>query len=528
MNRISEEFLKEGLALLEKYRAARLPLEARIRSDEEFLRLRHTPTGSAAASDMPSPASSWLFSSITGKHADMLERIPEPICLAREESDEPAAELLSKIIPVILDRCDFKRVYSELLYDKLKHGSGVYGVFWNPTLDSGLGDIELRRVELLNLYWEPGVSDIQDSENLFYVTSVSRAALEGRYPDAIRFEKPLGTLSCGDFEDGERVPVIDRYYKKYEGGKVKLCFVKFTPECLIYSSEEEGDESFYHHGRYPFVFDTLYREAGTPAGYGIISVTRGAQAYIDRLDENILEHSIMASKPRYMLKRNVGLDKNDFLDWNNPIIEVDGDLGEERVRAVDTPKLDTSILEVRGSKIDEIKEASYTRDINYGTAASNISSGVAIAALQEAGDKNSREIACESERAFADAVALMIELIRQFYDDGRIFRITAPNRREYVRFSKASVREQTFSLGGELMCRLPVFDIEVRASKSSPFTRASHNETLTELYRLGVFARENRDAALILLDSLELDGKGELIKQLKRAYPERESEVSDK
>ena len=54
----------------------------------------------------------------------------------------------------------------------------------------------------------------------------------------------------------------------------------------------------------------------------------------------------------------------------------------------------------------------------------------AIAAMQEAGSKLSRDGNKAAYRAFREVVELVVELIRQFYDLPRQFRILGENGRE--------------------------------------------------------------------------------------------------
>ena len=57
-----------------------------------------------------------------------------------------------------------------------------------------------------------------------------------------------------------------------------------------------------------------------------------------------------------------------------------------------------------------------------------------------------------------------------------------------------------------------IFDIQVVAEKQSPFSRAAQNETVKELYGMGLFAPANAEPALVCLDAMEFEGK-ESIKQ---------------
>ena len=42
-------------------------------------------------------------------------------------------------------------------------------MFWNPELEDGLGDIDIRFLDILNVFWEPGITNLQASRNLFVV-----------------------------------------------------------------------------------------------------------------------------------------------------------------------------------------------------------------------------------------------------------------------------------------------------------------------------------------------------------------------
>ena len=123
-----------------------------------------------------------------------MENIPSPVCIAREKSDTEYAGVLNSVLPVILDRISFKSLYSELQYDKLKHGTAVYGVFWNPDAVKGLGDIDVKRIDILNLFWEPGICSLQESQNVFYTSLIDNEALYSAYPWAR--EKSTSVSTC--------------------------------------------------------------------------------------------------------------------------------------------------------------------------------------------------------------------------------------------------------------------------------------------------------------------------------------------
>ena len=112
-------------------------------------------------------------------------------------------------------------------------------------------------------------------------------------------------------------------------------------------------------------------------------------------------------------------------------------------------------------------------------------------------------------RAFARQCYLIIELMRQFYDEQRVFRITGQRgESEFVPFSAQGLRAKPVpAVGGvELGSREPVFDIVVSAAKKSTFSRLSQNETAKECYKLGFFDPANADAALAALEMMDFEG----------------------
>ena len=148
-------------------------------------------------------------------------------------------------------------------------------------------------------------------------------------------------------------------------------------------------------------------------------------------------------------------------------------------------------------KIDEMKETSANRDFSQGSVSGGVTAAAAISALQEAGSKTSRDMIAASYRAFVELMALTIELVREFYDEPRIFRIAGEGTARFVEFSAGELRGK---------CE-PVFDVYVRPQKRSAYSKLAQNELARELYRLGFFKPELAEQALAALELMEFDGK---------------------
>lgn len=512
VRRVDEQTVAEGVRLLLEYKRGKSVLEQRIVRNEEWYRLRYNRVQGGSGERGPiDPHSAWLLNSLMNKHADMMDNMPVPAILPRERSDEETAQLLGEIIPVVLERAGFDEVYDRCSWYKLKNGTSCYGVFWDGSAEGGLGDIAVSRVDLLNLFWDPAVDDIQDSPNLFCVRQMEVDALKAQYP-GVEITGD-GGLALEQYirddaqEFSRRVLLVDWYYKR--GGKLHL--IKFASGKLLYATENDPalqERGLYDHGKYPFVFDTLFPLEGLPYGFGFIDVMRDPQTYIDMLDQCILYNARLAGKPRWYISDSTGINEAEFADWSRDFVHVAGKVDEEHLRQITVNPLNGYIIQHREAKIAEMKETSANRDVSSGGTQSGVTAASAIAAMQEAGNKVSRDMLKSSYRAYRKVVELVIELIRQFYDMGRVFRVVAENgAAEYVSFS------------GQRMAfadRRPVFDIEVSPQKSNPFNRLSQNEFAKELYAAGVFQPEMADQALAMLDMMEFEGKQKVVEHVQQ------------
>ena len=515
---IGAEEVARAEQILQKYKVGKAALDQRLVDNELWFRMGHWKNyQNPMMEGKPQPSSGWLFNSIANKHADAMDNYPAPNVLPRAPDDEQTARVLSSVLPVVLEQADYEQVYSDTWWRKLKQGTGVKGVFWDPEQRGGVGEITVRPMNLLMLYWEPGVDDIQASPNFFSLSLEDTDQLTERWPQleghsTSALEVPH-YLHDGGLDTNGKSVVVDWYYKKRNAeGRRVLHYCKFCNGVVLYASENDPEyagRGFYDHGQYPFVFDPLFVEEDSPAGFGYIDVMKECQTAIDRMNHAMDENVLLSSKQRYVLSDAAGVNEEELADFSRDIVHVVGRLGDDSFRPLQTTGLQGNSLSYRNSRIEELKEISGNRDMTQGGTAGGVTAASAIAALQEAGSKLSRDMLKSAYRAFAKECYLIIDLMRQFYDEERIFRIIGETgRSEFVHFSGAALRAQALpGVGGvELGSREPVFDIVVSAEKKSTFSRLSQNETAKECYRLGFFAPRNADAALAALEMMDFEG----------------------
>ena len=538
---IGREEVAKADEILRKYKQGKANLEKKIVSNEQWYKGRHWEEfkdESELKKNVKAATSQWLFNSLVNKHADIMDNYPEATVLPRAADDEATSKILTSILPVVLEQNKFEQTFNDEAWYKLKQGTGVYGIFWNSNKNNGLGDIEIKKMDILNMFWESGITDIQDSENLFVVQLISNKRLKQAYPDLEIVNKSYPSIDVSKYIYDDTVDttdmsaVVDWYYKidvpsqnalETNTTRTIVHYCKYVNGTVLYASENDEtyrDTGYYDHGLYPFVFDTLFPEEGTPVGFGFIDIMKNAQEYIDRLDDAILNSALVNSKPRYFIRDDGGINEEDLLDTDKPLVRVVGNLGEDAIRPMTQTNLNGLYVTVLENKINELKETSGNRDVNQGSTSSGVTAASAIAALQEAGSKGSRDINKGTYRAFTEICNIVIELMRQFYDEPRMFRITGntSNDIQFQSFDNSQLKpqEQGTEFGIDLGSRLPIFDLSVAPAKKSAYSKMSNNELALQFYNLGFFAPNNADQTLACLNMMEFENKDKIIERVQQ------------
>lgn len=518
---IGKEQVQNARLTLQKYKEGKANLEQKVIESEQWYKLRNWECmrrKGKGKEKQVEPVSGWLFNAIANKHADAMDNFPSPNILPREEGDKAEAQMLTSILPVILEQNNFEDTYDVETDDKLKGGTGVYGVFWDGSKLGGLGDISVEQEDILSLFWQPGVTDIQRSRNFFHVALQDNDVLIGEYP---RLEGKLGSstldLSRFIYDDAvdttEKSAVIDWYYKKRQGGRTVLHYCKFVNDEVLFATENEPENypnGWYEHGLYPYVFDPLFRMKGTPCGFGYVDVAKSAQEYIDRGNQAIMMNMLANAKPRHFIRSDGAVNEAEYADMTKDFIHVDGNLGQDSIIPIQGKPLNNIYVQVIKDKVDELKETTGNRDISNGGTTSGVTAASAIAAMQEAGSKLSRDSNKASYRAFRQVCLMIIELIRQFYDIPRCFRIMGENgAARFVEYSNAGIKPQNqgVEMNVDMGHRVPLFDIEITAQKQSPYSKMSQNELALQFYSAGFFNPQMADQALVCLDMMDFDRK---------------------
>ena len=568
---VGREQLIKWTATLKKYKAGKASIESRAKAAENWWKLHNEIEEDKTTNQNPQDfkcKSGWLHNVIVSKHADAMEAFPTANVLPREAGDRKEAAMLSSVIPALLEQGKFKRVYDRNMWQKLKTGTAIYRVSWDSTLLNGLGDLRIERMNLLNIFWEPGVDDIQESKYVFCTYLDDRDELQSRYPQ-LR-DGRLGSdftatkwLYDDAVDTSDKATVIEVYYHRWHGEKKVLHYCKYVGNVVLYSTEnndaradaEEAAEAeriaagyaaagnpggglpphqsaaptaspqgeahrsrgLYEHGKFPFVFDPLFPVEGSPCGYGFVDLASNPQTQIDIMKSAFLKNTVTGATPRYFARGDGSINEEEFLDLRRPVVHVTGNVGEDSLRPMVFNSLPAAYIKVLESTIHELRQVTGNTETATGSTTAGATAASAIAALQEASGKGSRDSTQGSYQAFADVVELVIELIRQFMNAPRVFRITGANGEEqFVSYSNAGLAPQPQGgVGGQdLGCRVPAFDLKIEPQKRSAYTQMSQNEMALQFYGAGFFDPGKAEQALATIEMMEFEGKEEIVRKI--------------
>lgn len=261
----------------------------------------------------------------------------------------------------------------------------------------------------------------------------------------------------------------------------------------------------------------LFPVENSPAGRGYIDTYANAQIRIDDITEALTLNTLFNAIPRFFSKIDGQFNERELLNLKKMLVKYTGSLDETQLKQIVGNPAQASALTMLTNTVQELKETSGNTDAGNGVAGNGVTAASAFAALQQASGKLSRASTLTSYTAYEQVVYMVIELIRQFYDLPRQFRITGDmGADEYKSFSNIGMQPQWQGMigGVDMGYRVPEYDIDVEPEKHTSYTKIAQNEMAMELYGKGFFLPENSTPSLMCLDMMDFDGKDEIMQKV--------------
>ncbi|MBR4435013.1 MAG: hypothetical protein IKS90_02825 [Clostridia bacterium] len=459
----------------------------------------------------PRPVTPVLQSTIENVRADLVDYLPEAIV----GSDAPEYDALADMFTHILHenhlRCGFDEEYLKMTHDLLVGGYGVFETGFDQDANGGLGGAFINYVDNRTVLFDPLAADLQDGRAVFKFTHHTRDWFTQHYPDAAEELKEDGFLL--EMPDGEAIaPRYDNsilliecwrreYDKKRDKYAVHMSLV--AGGMMLEDSRDARPEGYFAHGEYPFVITKLFERKGSCLGYGIVDMFETAQRNSDKLDQIVMKNALLASHNKLLITGASGFDPADLRDWSKEVHQGDSLNG---ISWFATAPLPAYMLSYIADMRNSIKEESGANEFARGMTHAGVTSGTAIAALQEAANKRSRMAARCIHASFRKAVCQEIEVEREYTLSSRCKKTLCALGGIGEDIVKLTSVEKALSSLKDLPSE---FRVTVKVVKENAFSVINNNETVFRLVQSGMVLPD------VGLELLMFDGKDRAVQLMK-------------
>lgn len=513
--KFDEGWVKDVYSLFDTFYNDTREYRDKCKSNENFWQAQHWKGIKKQETGEPQPVTPVIFSTLENMLADIMDNYPSPVILGEEKNDENTAQKLAKYLAYVLKRRGYKKIYRDKCREMLKKGMSIQEVFWDTSIYGGLGDVNIKNVDIDNFLWDDSVCDLQMGRACFKYSFYPKRWFEDRYPEAVGEFKPETYSREGvRSTDCEEYMLIEYWYKTYDPDIGRECvhMARLAGHTLLEASEREFPHGIYSHGKYPFIVERMYPIGGKITGLSIIDIFKNLQIYADKLDQIIVKNALMSGKVKLLVNRNADVDENALCDWNTEVVRADR-IDDMSVRWFQPSPLNPAVMVHYNNKLAAIKEESGQNLFNRGESGKGITAASAIMALQEAGSKRSRLIIDDLYDGFEEMVRMVIDVICENYTESRMFRIDG----EDGYLSGAELLKEQYG-GGQ---RIIDFDIRVHVEKQAPYRTLYQNELALELLKSGILMPDEA------LEMMEFEGKEQAVVAVKQRMHEQQEAIEE-
>jgi hypothetical protein len=432
------------------------------------------------------PTINYAFSTVESLMPYLTANQPDPIVLPTHPDDEDTAADLTKIVKIILQKNGMDEALQLAERARLKFGTSIWKVFFDPTKYNGLGDIAFEVVDPMDFYIDPNcVRDLQTADYCMTVTRRSVSYLQNRYPDkANEIQADQDANSMFEYGDPDaqndvratQATVIEYWTKRPEDGLVRIVVAGHT---LL-----RFQPNFYQHGRYPFTVCRDYPLQKSFWGMGEIEQLESLQDILNKLLQIVVENVALANG-QLLVDKNLSGIKNikavsDQLWKPGLTIPVDDVNSIKKLDGVVAPAWVINLIEMIQSAIELVTGVS---PVYMGNAPGSVTAASGILALQEQATARVRLKLQEQGRLIERLTKFIIDYAVEFYTEDRYFRYLDKNREpQWIQFNGQDLQQQN-SFGEDFT---PEFDVTVNVGYDTPMSRAYIEQQAQQLFQMGI------------------------------------------
>jgi len=453
------------------------------------------------------PTINYIFTTVESLMPYLTSNVPDPIVLPIHPDAEETASDLTKIVKIILEKNNIEKSLQLGERQRLKFGTSIWKVFFDPTKLNGLGDVSFEVVDPVNFFIDPNeVDNLQNAD--FCGTSVKRSVeyLKRRYPDKaneIVADQMSNEITVYDSEDEEdprnRMATLIEYWKKdVENGLVRI--VVAGDVLLRY------DTDFYMHGKYPFVRSVDYPIQKSFWGMGEAEQLVEMQDILNKLLQIVVENVALANGQLVVDKNASGIRDIKSLAsqlWKPGLTIPVNDINSiKKLDGVMAPSWVINLIQMIQKNIELVTGVS---PLYLGEAPGSVTAASGILALQEQATARVKLKLQEQGRLIEEIVDFIIAYAVEFYTEDRYFRYLDEKREpQWIQMNSDDLAKRDEN--GNLI--IPEFDVSIAVGFDAPMSRAYIEQMAMQLHQMGVIN------AVEVLKTMNFPNKEEIIERL--------------
>lgn len=459
--------------------------------------------------DRVKPTTNYVFTTIESLMPLLTTNVPDPTVLPVQPEDEEVSRDLTKITNIILQKNGIEKALQIGERVRLKFGTAIWKVYFDPTKLNGLGDIAFEVVDPVNFYIDPNeVDNLQNADFCMTVTRRSLEYVKRRYPEKANEIVPDQRYSDMDIYDSEaeqdprntQVTLIEYWRKDPEDGLVRTVV---AGETLL-----KHETNFYMHGKYPFIRAIDYPIQKSFWGMGEVEQLITMQDILNKLMQIVIENVALANGQLIIDKSTSGIRDIKALARNlwkpGLTIPVDDVNSIKKLDGVVAPAWVINLIQLIQKDIELVTGVS---PLYLGQAPGSITAASGILALQEQATARVRLKLQEQARLIEEIVKFTIAYMVEFYTEDRYFRYLDENREPaWLVMNRDELAKQDEN--GNLI--IPEFDVMVESGFDTPMSRAYIEQQALQLFQMGVID------ALEVMKNMNFPYKDEIMKRLER------------
>lgn len=484
---------------------------------------------------MPSPQASETFPIIASMVAWMTDQRPMIYLNPAVDPGSPMYEMSSNLardLEKVMEANWLMRFadteLEKVLWDSMVFGTGMFKTSWDASLEEGLGDAVITRVDPFRFYPDPQARSLDEANFMIEARSMSMQELDRRYPGTAALledggveessmldERPelyasgrppmanIGGLngnspryglptpnaraSLGDIDKG--VTVYECWTREHqtfapttEDGEPEVDdrwrLTVISGSRVLFEAEAQ---ELFGHGRHPYT-----RYVGTDTGefWGISLVEHltPLQLSLNRLLAAMQHHAELTGNPILLEDTRSGITRQQIV--NKPGERLEKNPGGE-VKWLEPPNMSPQMMELVKFYQGEMERVSGLSAIVRGASPQGRQARQVLDSIQEAAFVRVRMALRNLERALREVGWLQASLITENYTAPRIVAITGEQNS-----TPMVLHTRHFYMPSEDGSMPLRFSLWVQAGASLPTSRQARAQEADMLYAMGAIDRE--------------------------------------